>query len=64
MIYCFARYISVPLTMDGDAILALEKYYGLYPFQIAASAHASVDVIYTLFQHCADTFVREHLAIL
>lgn len=54
--------IQLLLAMDGHAVHALKKYAGLYPFQIATMADASVDVIYTLFQHCTDTFVREHLA--
>jgi hypothetical protein len=53
--------IKVLLAMDRQLLYALDKHAGLFPFHIAAQSDASVDVIYTLFQHCADQFTRERL---
>jgi ankyrin repeat protein len=41
-------------------LASLEKHGGCFPFEIAAMSDASIDVIYTLFQHCTDAVLREY----
>jgi hypothetical protein len=50
---------AVQLLLAMQAPLALAKHNGYFSFEIAAMSNASIDVIYTMFQHCTDAVLRE-----